>query len=265
MTIALLGAGMLGESLLRGLLAAGHPPDAVVVAEKHPPAANAVRERYAVRVAGPIEAVAGAEVVLVAVKPPDVPALLGEIGPALAGGTVVVSLAAGVTLATLEGALPPGTAVVRVMSNTPVRVREAMSALSAGAHTSEELLARAERVLAAVGRTVRVPEAQQDAVTALSGSGPAYVFLMVEALIDAGVLLGLPRAVATELVEQTVYGSAALLRDSEQSAAALREGVTSPGGTTIHGLRALDDGGVRAAIYAAVEAAHRRSRELGRG
>jgi pyrroline-5-carboxylate reductase len=176
----------------------------------------------------------------------------------------VVSLCAGLPTALFEGALPEGTAVVRVMPNTPMLVGEAMSAISAGRHAGDDELATVERMLSSVGRVVRVPEGQQDAVTALSGSGPAYFFFLVEAMIDAGILLGLPRAVAAELIVQSAFGAAAMLRGSSDHPVILREAVTSPGGTTIAAIRELEKHGVRAALIAAIEAARDRSVELGR-
>lgn len=265
MTTAILGAGMLGESVLSGLLAAGHAPAELLVTERRAEHASALRERYGVEVLDNAAAAAKADVLLLAVKPQDMAALLTELVDAVRPGQLVISMAAGVSLATLEAGLPPGTPVVRVMSNTPVRIREAMSALSAGTHADEEHLARAEQLLAAVGRTVRVPESQQDAVTALSGSGPAYFFYLVEAMIDAGILLGLPRTVAAELIVQTAVGSALMLRDSGEHPVALREAVTSPGGTTINAIRELENHRVRAALLTALEAARDRSRDLAAG
>lgn len=262
--IAILGAGMLGESLLSGLLAAGHAPADLAITERRAEHAAQLAQRYGAAVLTNAQA-AGAQVLFLAVKPQDMPALLAEVGPLLGSGQLVISMAAGVTLATLQAALPAGTPVVRVMSNTPVRIREAMSALSPGQAATEEHLARAEQLLAAVGRTVRVPESQQDAVTALSGSGPAYFFYLVEAMIDAGILLGLPRQVATELIMQTAVGSALMLRDSGEHPVTLREAVTSPGGTTINAIRELENHRVRAALLSALEAARDRSRELGGG
>jgi pyrroline-5-carboxylate reductase len=154
---------------------------------------------------------------------------------------------------------------VRVMSNTAVFVDEAMSAIAPGAHAGEEHLVRTESLLQPVGKVIRVPESQLDAVTALSGSGPAYFFFLVEAMIDAGILLGLPRAVAADLIVQTAIGSAIMLRDSGQHPVQLREAVTSPGGTTIAAIRELENHGVRAAMLAALEAARDRSRELAAG
>ncbi len=202
---------------------------------------------------------------LLAVKPQDIDALLAEIAPAIESRHVVVSVAAGVTTAHIEERLPDGIAVVRCMPNTPALVDQAMTAVAGGAHAGDEHLAVAESLLASVGRVVRVPEHQLDAVTALSGSGPAYFFFLVEAMIDAGILLGLPRALAAELIVQTAVGAATMLRDSGEHPVQLREAVTSPGGTTIAAIRELEIHGVRAALLAAIEAAAIRSRELGAG
>jgi pyrroline-5-carboxylate reductase len=264
-TIALLGVGKLGEALLSGLIRSGTPPQSLIGAEKHSERAAEIAERYGVRTAGAADAVAQADVVLLAVKPQDMKALLSEIRSALGPGTLVVSMAAGITTALVEGGLPDGTPVVRVMTNTPVFVDEAMSAVSAGSHAGAEHLAEVEEMLGHVGKVVRVPESQQDAVTALSGSGPAYFFFLVEAMIDAGILLGLPRAVAAELIVQTAVGSARMLRESGEHPVVLREAVTSPGGTTIMAIREMEDRGVRAAMLAALEAARDRSRELAEG
>jgi pyrroline-5-carboxylate reductase len=264
-TIALLGVGKLGEALLSGLIRSGTPPQSLVGAEKHVERAEEIAARYGVRTASSTEAVAQADVVLLAVKPQDMKALLAEVAGSLRPGTLVVSMAAGITTALVEAALPEGTTVVRVMTNTPVFVDEAMSALSAGSHAGPEHLAVVEDMLAHVGKVVRVPESQQDAVTALSGSGPAYFFYLVEAMIDAGILLGLPRTVAAELIVQTAVGSARMLRDSGEHPVVLREAVTSPGGTTICAIRVMEDRGVRAAMLAALEAARDRSRDLAAG
>jgi pyrroline-5-carboxylate reductase len=264
MSVAIVGVGRLGEALLAGLLRSGVAPKEIVVAEKEPARADAVCAEHGVTAAAPADAVTGAEVVIVAVKPPDMAGLLAEIGPSLAPGAFVVSLAAGITLDFLHGALPAGTPVVRVMTNTPLLVGEAMSALCAGPHVSPEQAARAEELLGAVGRVVRVPESQLDAVTALSGSGPAYFFYLVDAMIEAGVLLGVPRPLATELMVQTALGSARMLRETSEHPALLREAVTSPAGTTAAALRELDRRAVRAAILDALAAARDRSVELGR-
>jgi pyrroline-5-carboxylate reductase len=256
---------MLGESLLSGLIASGRAADEIVISERHEARAAQLAETYGVAVASSTDAVSGSDVVFLAVKPQDMGALLTEITGAVTADTLVVSMAAGVTLATLEAGLPAGTAVVRVMSNTPVRIRMAMSALSPGTHADDAHLAQAQELLGAVGATVVVPESQQDAVTALSGSGPAYFFFLVEAMIDAGILLGLPRTVAADLITQTALGAATMLRESGEHPVALREAVTSPGGTTIAAIRELEDHGVRAALLSALEAARDRSRELAGG
>jgi pyrroline-5-carboxylate reductase len=177
----------------------------------------------------------------------------------------VVSLAAGITTGFLESHLPDGVAVVRVMPNTPALVDEGMAAISRGSHCDEDHLLEAESLMASTGRVVRVPERQQDAVTAISGSGPAYIFFVVEAMIEAGVHLGLPRATAAELVVQTVVGSAKLLRETGEHPVVLRERVTSPGGTTAAAIRELEDHKVRAAFLTAMEAARDRSRALAEG
>jgi pyrroline-5-carboxylate reductase len=199
------------------------------------------------------------------VKPQDMSTVLDEIAPAVRPGQLVVSLAAGITTAFLESKLPPGVPVVRVMPNTPALVDEGMSAIAAGSHCDDEHLAVAEGLLGATGRVLRVPEAQMDAVTAISGTGPAYVFFVVESMIEAGVHLGLPRATATELVVQTLVGSAKMLRETGTHPTVLREQVTSPGGTTAAALRELEIHRVRAAFLAAMEAARNRSAELAEG
>lgn len=262
--VAVLGAGKIGEALLAGLLAGGRDPADLVFSERHPERALELTARLGVASAGIAEAVAGADIVVVAVKPQDITPVLAELHDALDPGTLVVSLCAGLPTALFEGALPGGTAVVRVMPNTPMLVGEAMSAVSAGSHATPAQLDDVEKMLGAVGRVVRVPESQQDAVTALSGSGPAYFFFLVEAMIDAGILLGLPRAVAADLIVQSAFGAARMLRESTDHPVILREAVTSPAGTTIAAIRELERHGVRAALIAAIEAARDRSVELGR-
>jgi pyrroline-5-carboxylate reductase len=262
--LALLGGGRMGEALVGGLLDAGKDPEYLAVAEISPERRHALESRFPkVRVVpAPAWAVAEAEVVVVAVKPGDVAAALDGAASALAPGALVLSIAAGVTIAALE-ALVPGHPVVRAMPNTPALVRRGAAAISPGSHAGEEHMARAESILSAVGTVVRVPEALLDAVTGLSGSGPAYVFLLAEALIEAGVHSGLPRPVSQALVIQTLLGSATLLAEGTEGPEALRAAVTSPGGTTAAGLAALEARAVRAAVLEAVAAATARSKELG--
>jgi pyrroline-5-carboxylate reductase len=262
--IAVLGAGKIGEALLAGLLAAGRSPADLVFTERHPERAAELTGRLGVAAVDVPGAAAHAEIVVVAVKPQDIVPVLTDLAAVIRPGTLVVSLCAGIPLAVIEGGLPAGTPAVRVMPNTPMLVGEAMSAVSGGTHASDEQLAAVEKMLGSVGRVVRVPETQQDAVTALSGSGPAYFFFLVEAMIDAGILLGLPRATAADLIVQSAFGAAVMLRESDDHPVILREAVTSPAGTTIAAIRELEKHGVRAALIAAIEAARDRSVELGR-
>jgi pyrroline-5-carboxylate reductase len=260
--LAVIGGGKIGEALLSGLVRRGGA-DGILVCERSPERAAQLTARYGVPAVDLPDAAARARVLLLAVKPQDIDVLLERLAGVVDEGHLVVSVAAGVPTARIEAALPPGTAVVRVMPNTPALVDEGMSVLSAGAHAGEQDLDEAEALLAAVGQVRRVPESQQDAVTALSGSGPAYFFFLVEAMVDAGILLGLPRALAADLIVQTALGAAVMMRDSGEHPVQLREAVTSPGGTTIAAIRELERHGVRAALIAAIEAAHARSVELG--
>jgi pyrroline-5-carboxylate reductase len=262
---AILGAGVMGETLLSGLIRAGRRVDDLLVGEKRPERARELEERYGVRVVSNREAAKLADTVAVVVKPQDMGDLLAEIAESLRPGQLLVSLAAGITTSFIESRVPSGVAVVRVMPNTPALVDEGMAAISAGSHCDEQHLATAEALLASTGRVVRVPEKQQDAVTAISGSGPAYIFFVVESMIEAGVHLGLPRATSTELVVQTLVGSAKMLRETGTHPTVLREQVTSPGGTTAAALRELEIHKVRAAFLAAMEAARDRSRSLAEG
>jgi pyrroline-5-carboxylate reductase len=265
MTVAILGAGVMGETLLSGLLRAGRRAEDLMVGEKRRDRADELEQRYGVAVVGNIEAAQKADTVALVVKPQDMSDLLAEIAPAVRPGQLVVSLAAGITTAFIESRLPEGVAVVRVMSNTAALVDEGMAAISRGSHCDESHLAEAESLMASTGRVIRVPEKQQDAVTAVSGSGPGYLFFVVESMIEAGVHLGLPRSTASELVVQTVVGSAKLLRETGEHPTVLRERVTSPGGTTAAAVRELEDHAVRAAFLGALEAARDRSRELAEG
>ncbi|HXR69848.1 pyrroline-5-carboxylate reductase [Actinocrinis sp.] len=264
--IAVLGAGKMGEALVSGVLRAGKPAADVLVTARRADRAAELAERYGVAAVSNAEAAKRADTLILTVKPQDMAALLAELAPHVPSDRLVISGAAGITTAFVADQIGvPGLPVVRVMTNTPVLVDEAMSAISAGAHATDEHLRRAEEIFRPVGKTVRVPESQQDAVTALSGSGPAYFYYLVEAMIDAGILLGLPRATAHELIVQSAIGAAVMLRDSGEHPVKLREAVTSPAGTTISAIRELERHSVRAALLAALEAARDRSRELAQG
>jgi pyrroline-5-carboxylate reductase len=263
--IAVLGAGKMGEALTSGLLRAGRSPSGVIAAVRRSDRAAQLRDTYGIEVLSAAAAAQRAQTLLITVKPQDMAALLDEIAPHVSAGKLVISVAAGIPTGFIEARLEGDVPVVRVMSNTPVLVDEAMSVISAGAYATEEHLQRAEELLRPVGKVLRIPESQQDAATALSGSGPAYIYFLVEAMVDAGILLGMPRATALEMVKQAVYGAATMLRDSGEHPVILREAVTSPAGTTISAIRELERHGVRAAFLAAIEAARDRGRELGGG
>jgi pyrroline-5-carboxylate reductase len=260
MELLIVGGGRMGEALLGGLLNAGRAPGELAIAEVAAPRRGELAAAYpGVTVA---EAPVPAAAAVLAVKPPDVPQAARAVADA--GCERVLSVAAGVTTQAIEAAADGRLRVVRAMPNTPALIGAGASAISAGADAVEADLAWAEEVLGAVGVVVRVPEKALDAVTGLSGSGPAYVFLVAEAMVDAGVLGGLPRDVAEALAFQTLLGSARLLVEGGDGPAALRAAVTSPGGTTAAGLRELERHGVRAAFLDAVMAATERSRDLGR-
>jgi pyrroline-5-carboxylate reductase len=283
--IAIVGGGSIGEALLSGLLRAGRQVKDLVVAEKHPDRAKYLSDTYSVLVTTVADAVDTAGYVVVAVKPADVSSVVGEIADAAVKAEsntaekVFVSVVAGVTTEFYENKLPAGSPVIRVMPNAPVVVGGGVSALARGRFATADHLKEVSAIFDAVGGVLTVPESQLDAVTAVSGSGPAYFFLMVEALVDAGVAAGLTRSVATDLVVQTMAGSAAMLLERldeaqpagdaamgtamDTTAAQLRATVTSPGGTTAAGLRELERGGLRAAVGNAVDAAKKRSEQLG--
>jgi pyrroline-5-carboxylate reductase len=261
--IAILGTGKMGEALLSGLLRAGRSPADVAVVVRREARADELRAAYGVAAISAAEAAKSASVLVVAVKPQDMGRMLDEIADLVSTSQLVISVAAGITTSFIERRFPVEVPVVRVMSNTPVLVDEAMSVISAGAFASEPHLRLTEEMLRPVGKVLRIPESQQDAATALSGSGPAYVYYLVEAMVDAGILLGIPRRTALEMVTQAVYGAATMLRDSGEHPVILREAVTSPAGTTISAIRELERHGVRAAFLAAIEAARDRGRELG--
>src|ERR1700730_17173885 len=249
----------MGEALISGLLRAGRAPSGLLAVVRRPERAAALRDAYGISVVSAAEAAKSADTLILTVKPQDMPTLLDHLPPA----KLVISVAAGITTALIERRLGADVPVVRVMSNTPVLVDEAMSVISPGAHARPEHLERAEELLRPVGKVLRIPESQQDAATALSGSGPAYVYFLVEAMVDAGILLGMPRGTAMEMVTQAVYGAATMLRETGEHPVILREAVTSPGGTTISAIRELERHGVRAAFLAAIEAARDRGAELG--
>ncbi|HSZ42799.1 MAG TPA: pyrroline-5-carboxylate reductase [Trebonia sp.] len=267
--IAILGVGKMGEALLSGLVRAGRPPSEVAVVVRRAERGEELSERYGVRVLSAEDAAKNADTLVVAVKPQDMGRALAEVAGVVGPSQLVISVAAGITTSFIERTLGAGDGagegvpVVRAMPNTPALVDEAMSVISAGAFARERHLAEAETLLRTVGQVLRVPESQQDAATALSGSGPAYVYYLVESMVDAGILLGMPRKAALDLVIQAVYGAATMLRDSGEHPVILREAVTSPGGTTISAIRELEKHGVRAAFLAAIEAARDRGRELG--
>ena len=265
--VAILGVGTIGESLLRGLLSGGwREPSELVVTVRNEERAAELTERYGVRATtSNAEAVAGATLVVIAVKPQDFEVLLGEVGGLLTPEQTVLSVAAAIPTAAIEGRIAPGVPVVRAMPNRPATVHEGIAGVCPGAHAGDENLALAEEALSHLGGVVRVAERYMDAVTAVSGSGPAYFALLAEAMIEAGILLGLSREISTQLVVQTMLGTAKLLRDEELHPVDLREQVTSPGGTTIRAIRELERAGVRAAFLNAIQAAMERSVELAAG
>jgi len=265
--IAILGAGRIGEALLSGLISSGwRKPEEIAATSRRPERVEELREKFGVAAttSNP-EAVSGAAVVVISVKPQDLDALLGEIGGVISADQTVLTIAAAIPTATIERRLDASVPVVRAMPNTPSTVHEGIAGLAPGAHAEEEHLALAEEVLSHLGAVVRVPESMMDAVTAVSGSGPAYFALLAEAMIEAGILLGLPRETSTQLVVQTMLGTAKQLRDDKLHPVELREMVTSPGGTTIAAIHELEQAGVRAAFLNAIQAAMRRAKELAAG
>jgi pyrroline-5-carboxylate reductase len=265
--IAILGAGRIGESLIAGLLSSGwRRPDEIVASGRRAERVAQLAERHGIRTTvDNVEAAAGAALVVVAVKPQDLDVLLGEIGPAITNEQTILSVVAAAPTARIERYLATGVPVVRAMPNTPSTVHEGIAGLCAGAHADDAHVTLAEEALAHLGSVVRVPERSMDAVTAVSGSGPAYFALLAEAMIEAGLLLGLSREISTQLVVQTMLGTAKQLRDEGLHPVELREMVTSPGGTTIAAIRELESAGVRAAFLNAIQAAMTRARELAAG
>jgi pyrroline-5-carboxylate reductase len=265
--IAFLGGGRMGEALVAGLLrSGGRSAEEILVTARREERARELGERLGVGTSlDNADACRFAEVLVLMAKPQDTEVLLNQIATHVTPEHLVVSFAAGIRTSFVEQHLAAEVPVVRVMSNVPVMVDEAMSVIAAGRHAEDKHLAVAEELLASVGRVLRLDERYLDAVTATSGSGPAYFFLLAEAMIEACILLGLSRDVATELIIQTMLGSAKMLRDTKLHPVELREMVTSPGGTTIEAIRHLEEAGVRAAFLNAIDAARRRSEELARG
>ena len=265
--VAVLGAGTIGEALIAGLLSDGwRKPGEIVATGRREERIEELRGKLGIEATlSNADAVAGAALVVIAVKPQDFDVLLDEIAPAVSTEQTVLSVAAAIPTTSIEARLAEGVPVVRAMPNAPSIVHEGIAGLCAGASADEAHLALAEEALAHLGAVVRVAEPYMDAVTAVSGSGPAYFALLSEAMIEAGILLGLAREVSTQLVVQTMLGTAKLLRDEQMHPVELRERVTSPGGTTIRAVRELEQAGVRAALLNAIQAAMDRSRELAAG
>jgi pyrroline-5-carboxylate reductase len=264
MRIAILGAGKIGEALLAGLRNSDWAN--LIASCRREERALELTERLGIEAttSNP-EAIKGADVVVLAVKPQDIESLLGEVGHLLTAEQTVISVAAAITTGTIERHVGPKVPVVRAMPNAPSTVHDGIAGMCAGRNAQREHMERAGTVLRAVGDVVEVGEPAMDAITAVSGSGPAYYALLAEAMIEAGLLLGLSREVSTKLVVQTMLGTARLLRDENMHPVELREAVTSPGGTTIRAIRELEQAGVRAAFLNAINAAMERSKELARG
>jgi pyrroline-5-carboxylate reductase len=265
--VAFLGAGKMGEALVSGLIrSGGRSAEEIMVTARREERARELGDRQAVQATlSNQKAVGWARTLVLTVKPQDMEALLEQIRDHVTPEHLVITFAAGIRCSFIESRLAAGTPVVRVMSNVPVLVDEAMTAISPGTHAEDKDLSVAEELLGSVGRVIRLPETAQDAVTATSGSGPAYFALLAEAMIDGCILLGLSRDVATELIVQTMLGTAKMLRDTGMHPVEIREMVTSPGGTTIAAIRHLEQAGVRAAFLNAIDAARQRSAELAKG
>ena len=265
--VAFLGGGRMGEALVSGLIrSGGRSAGEIMVTSRREERSRELAETYRIdSTLSNADAVSWADVLVLTVKPQDMEVLLSQIREHVTPDQLVVSFAAGIRTSFVEKHLPDGVHVVRVMSNVAVLVDEAMSVVAAGSNAEDRHLEVAEELLGYVGRVIRLKEVHLDAITATSGSGPAYFFLLAEAMIEACILLGLSRDVATELIIQTMLGSAKMLRDTGKHPVVLREMVTSPGGTTIAAIRHLEEAGVRAAFLNAIDAACRRSAELAQG
>jgi pyrroline-5-carboxylate reductase len=265
-TIGFIGAGNMAEAMIRGLLRGNDfAPAQIFASGPREERVRELREAYGIDATTDNRIPAAAEIVVLSVKPQIMRRVLEEVAETISPDALVISIAAGVPVATIQARLASGTRVIRAMPNTPALVDAAATAIAGGEHARESDLADAKRIFDAIGLTVILDESQLDAVTGLSGSGPAYVFLILEALSDAGVKVGLSRRTAQLLAAQTVLGSAKLLLETNEHPGRLKDMVTSPGGTAITGLHTLEAGGVRTTLMNAVEAATRRSRELGQG
>ena len=262
MRIAVLGGGVMGETLASGFLRVVSPTPQVVVAEKRAERAAELRDALGVEIADSADAVRGAQVVVLVVKPQDIPSLLAEVGAAIEPGALVISIAAGIRTETIEAAVGGEVHVVRAMPNTPARIGLGMTGISGGSRCGAAALGLADELLSAVGDVVSLPESLQDAVTAVSGSGPAYVFLLAEAMIDAAVDLGLDAATAARMATQTILGAATLLAESGEDPEVLRRNVTSPNGTTAAAIGVMLERDLPLIVGAGMAAAHNRSREL---
>ncbi|GAC1539347.1 MAG: pyrroline-5-carboxylate reductase [Myxococcales bacterium] len=262
--LGFIGVGNMGEALVKGLIASkAAAPSQILVSARRPERVGKLVELYGVRGGSNAEVARQSDVLVLAVKPQILDAVLRGIAQDVTRDRLVISVAAGVPIAAIERRLSPPMRIVRAMPNTPATVGAGATAIALGEHATDQDLATAKTIFDSVGLTVVLDEVQLDAVTGLSGSGPAYIFLIIEALADAGVKVGLSRRSALELAAQTVFGSAKLLLESGQHPGLLKDGVTSPGGTAIAGLHTLEAGGLRNVLMTAVEVATRRSRELG--
>jgi pyrroline-5-carboxylate reductase len=264
--LGFLGSGNMAEALIRGILEKNlWPKETIIASDVSPERLSDVGGRLGIRTtADNGEVVTASDMIIVAVKPAQVPEVLSDVADAVSPEKLIVSIAAGVTLATIQSSVKKITPVIRVMPNAPAMALAGMSCLSAGSSAGPEHLAEAMKLFSGVGEALVVPEAHLDAVTALSGSGPAYLFLVIEALTDAGVRVGLPRKTAEKLSAQTVLGAAAMVIETGRHPGQLKDMVASPAGTTIEGLAVLEENGVRGAFIEAVDAAYRRAKELGR-
>ncbi len=266
-TLGFVGGGNMGEALIKGLLNASIlPPERILAFDVSKSRLRYLNDRYRITVCKSIDEVTlQSDTIIVAVKPQNMDAVLDNMTPHLAHAPLIISIAAGITIERMSRVLPQATPLVRVMPNTPALVQEGASALARGEHVSEEQMGFALEIFNAVGKAITVEEKWMDAVTGLSGSGPAYVLLLIESLVDAGVLMGLPRSTSKELVLQTVLGTVHMVQETEKHPAELKDLITSPAGTTVEGLKVLEERAVRGALLEAVKVATLKSRELGKG